>query len=284
MVRIERVGDFTLGWGESLVWDDRAERLYFVDCAAHTLHWLEGGHGAQQTITLPSMPAGIVPAEDGRLIACMDDGLSVIDPGAGTTSFLAAYPPGLGSRANDACADFSGNLITGTLNLGPAEGSSWWYSTHDGWKLLDPAISNTNGPNVCVVDGTTTLIIGDSSADYYAYAYDAENGSVGERRVFGNVRDLQGVADGAALDTDGGLWCALFGGSQLARFTPDGLDRTLALPVANPADVAFGGPALDRLYVVSVELGAPEGALDGALLVIDGLGCRGRAEPRFALA
>ena len=280
---IERVGDFTLGWGESLVWDDRAERLYFVDCAAHTLHWLDGGLGAQHTVALPSMPAGIVPTDDGRLIGALDDGLYVMDPDAGTTTFVAAYPARLGARANDACADLSGNLITGTLNFGPAEGSSWWYSTRQGWKLLDPDISNTNGPNVCVVDGVMTLLLGDSSADYYAYPYDAEAGSVGDRTVFGDVGQLAGVADGAALDSEGGMWCALFGGSQLARFTAGGLDRTLALPVANPADVAFGGPALDRLYVVSVALGAPEGTLDGALLVIDGLGVHGRAEPRFAL-
>jgi len=278
------VGDFTLGWGESLLWDDRAERLYFVDCAAHTLHWLEDGSDAPHTMALPSMPAGIVPAEDGRLVACLDDGLHVVHPDTGTTSFLTTYPPGLGARANDACADFSGNLITGTLNLGPAEGSSWRFSAHDGWKLLDPSISNTNGPNVCVVDGTITLIIGDSSADYYAYAYDAAKGRVRERRVFGDVSGLGGLADGAALDTEGGLWCAIFGGSKLARFTRDGLERTLALPLANPADVAFGGPALDRLYVVSVRLGAPEGTLDGALLVVDGLSLHGRAEPRFALA
>jgi len=281
---IERLGEFTLGWGESLVWDDRAERLYFVDCAAHTLHWLDGGRGAHHTMALPSMAAGIVPTEDGRLVGALDEGLYVIDPQDGTTTFLTAYPAGLGARANDACADLSGNLITGTLNLGPAEGSSWWYSARHGWRLLDPDISNTNGPNVCVVDGVMTLLIGDSAADYYAYPYDAEEGTVGDRTVFGDVSGLAGVPDGAALDTDGGMWCALFGGAQLARFTPGGLDRTLELPVANPADVTFGGPALDRLYVVSVELGAPEGTLDGALLVIDGLGFHGRSEPRFALA
>jgi len=281
---IERLGDFSLGWGESLVWDDRTERLSFVDCAAQSLHWLDGGRGPLHTMALPSMAAGIVPTEDGRLIGALDDGLHLIDPDAGSTDFVTAYPPELGARANDACADFSGNLITGTLNLGPAEGSSWWYSARHGWKLLDPDISNTNGPNVCVVDGAMTLIIGDSAADYYAYPYDAEGGSVGKRSVFGDVRDLAGVADGAAIDTDGGLWCALFGGSQLARFTPDGLDRTLELPVTNPADVAFGGPELDRLYLVSVQIGAPEGSIDGALLVIDGLGLHGRAEPRFALA
>ena len=281
---IERLGDFSLGWGESLVWDDRAERLYFVDCAAQTLHWLDQGRGALHTMALPSMAAGIVPTEDGRLVGALDNGIHVIDPDAGSTALLAAYPPRLGARANDACADFSGHLITGTLNLGPAEGSAWWYSARDGWRLLDPAIANTNGPNVVEVDGAMTLIIGDSSADYYAYPYDPQAGVVGERTVYGDVSGLAGVADGAAFDSDGGLWCALFGGSQLARFTPGGLERTLALPVANPADVAFGGAELDRLYVVSVQLGAPEGGLDGALLVVEGLGLHGRPEPRFALA
>ena len=31
-MRIERVGEFCLGWGEGLVWDEQKARLYFVDC------------------------------------------------------------------------------------------------------------------------------------------------------------------------------------------------------------------------------------------------------------
>lgn len=279
---IERVGDFTLGWGESLVWDERSGRLYFVDCAAQTLHWLVGDDPELHTLRLPSMPAGVVPTEDGALIACLADGLHRVDPDAGTNELVATYPAGLGGRANDACADLSGNLITGTLNLQKAEGSSWWYSSREGWLLLDPDISNTNGPTVGVLGGSMTLIIGDTSAQYYRYAYDAEHGTVGPRTVFGDVSALDGMPDGATLDDAQGLWCALFGGGQLARFTDAGLDRTVALPVANPTDVTFGGPALDRLYVVSVASGdAKSPGLDGALLVIDDLGVRGRHEPRF---
>ena len=40
-IGLRRIGDFTLTWGESLRWDDRRRRLYFVDCAAQTLHWLD---------------------------------------------------------------------------------------------------------------------------------------------------------------------------------------------------------------------------------------------------
>ena len=275
------MGDFTLGWGESLVWDERSERLYFVDCAAGTLHWLDAGGGELQTLRLPSMAAGIVPTRDGALVGALDDGLHRIDPDAGTTALLATYPPGLGGRANDACADLSGHLITGTLNLGPAPGSSWWYSSRDGWRLLDPDISNTNGPTVGVLDGTMTLVVGDTSAQYFAYPYEPDTGAVGPRRVFGDVSGLEGMPDGATLDEEGGLWCALVGGGQLVRFTTDGMSRTVALPVSNPTDVTFGGPLLDRLYVVSVD---GDGDLDGALLVIEGLGVRGRPEPRFEAA
>ena len=69
----------------------------------------------------------------------------------------------------------------------------------------------------------------------------------------------------------------------MARFAEAGLDRTVDLPVTNPTDVTFGGPALDRLYVVSIGLDADEEALDGGLFVIDGLGARGRPEPRARL-
>ena len=72
----------------------------------------------------------------------------VLDPDAETTELLATYPDGMLGRANDANADGSGNLVTGTLNLGPAPGASWWFSATDGWRLLDDDISNTNGPVV----------------------------------------------------------------------------------------------------------------------------------------
>jgi sugar lactone lactonase YvrE len=282
-MEVTRIGTFHLAWGESLVWDERRGRLYFVDCATQTLHWLQGGDDELHTVALPSMAAGLVPTEDGTLVGALDDGLYVIDPDVGMAHLLSRYPSELGKRANDACADLSGNIVTGTLNLGPAPGSLWWFSPRKGWRMLDTDISNTNGPNVVVADGAMTLYVGDTSADYYRYRYDAERGAASHREIFGDVSTLTGAPDGAAIDERGGLWCALVGGSQLVRFTDAGLDRSIDLPVSNPTDVAFGGPDLDRLYVVSIGLGAAEDGLNGGLFVLDGLGIRGRPEPRAIL-
>jgi L-arabinonolactonase len=274
---VQRIGDITLGWGESVVWDDRTGRLYFVDCATSSLHWLDDAGGEAHRMAMPSMPTGIVPTEDGRLVAVLHDGLHVVDVEAGTTELLSSFPAEIGGRCNDACADLDGNIITGKLNLGPAEGSAWWWSATSGWRMLDPDIANTNGPAAGVLDGVMTLIIGDTSAEYFAYDYDPATGTVGPRRVFGDTSGLDGLPDGATLDDEGGFWCALVDGSQLARFTTAGLDRTVPLPVKNPTDVTFGGPGLDRLFVVSID---GPGELDGAVLAIDGLGARGRPEPR----
>jgi sugar lactone lactonase YvrE len=42
-------------------------------------------------------------------------------------------------------------------------------------------------------------------------------------------------------------------GWELVRLTPAGrIDRRIALPIAKPSMVAFGGRALDTLYVTSI--------------------------------
>ncbi len=284
-LEITPVGSFELGWGESLIWDDVRDRLWFVDCAAQTLHWLDEGSTDLQTMQMPTLATAVVPTTDGRLVAVLDDGLALVDIDAGTVEPLSSYPSEIGGRCNDACADLAGNLITGRLNLGPAEGSTWRFSASGGWMLLDPDIANTNGPGVAVLDGVETLIIGDTSADYFAASYDSTTGEKGERRVFGDMSDSEGGPDGSTFDREGGLWCAVVGGAQLSRFTAAGLDRTIELPITNPTDVSFGGPDLDRMYVVSIGGDADGDAdLDGRLLRIDGTGHVGRPEPRFSLA
>jgi sugar lactone lactonase YvrE len=287
MSEISRVGDLALGWGESLVWDDRRQRLYFVDCAARTLHWLEDGEPPLQTMPMPGLPVGTVLAEDGRLVVALDDGFHVVDVDASTTELLSAYPEGLGGRANDAAVDDHGNLVTGTLNLAPGPGSYWWLSATDGWRQLDEGIGNANGPVALDVDGRETLVFADTQASkVYAYDYDGASGTVGDRRVFADTTTLGGMPDGACADADGGVWGCVLGPGKIARYTPDDVDEVIDAGVDLPSDVVFGGPELDRLYFVSIAaMGGFESSSPnaGALMVVDGLGHKGRVENRFRL-
>ena len=285
MTSLRRIGDFTLTWGESLRWDDRRQRLYCVDCAAQTA-WLDGAEPPLQTLKLPTMPTGLALTDGDELVACLDDGLHLVEPDAGTSALLVPYPDGMHGRANDANADGSGNLVTGTLNIGPGPGAVWWFSARDGWRLLDDDFGNANGPVVIDVGGQSTLVLADTQAKaVYAYPYDGGNGTVGERRVFGDHSVLGGAPDGATADTDDGVWSCVLRSGKVARLRDAGLDRVLDLPMANPSDVAFGGPDLDRLFVTSIAIDLGEGVAPvteaGWLLALDGLGVTGRPEARF---
>jgi len=275
-------------WGESLRWDDVRQRLYFVDCAKKTLHWLEGGEPPLHTLQLDSLPTGLVLTQDRQLVVCLDGRLHVVDPDAGTSELLVAYPDGMYGRANDANADDSGNLVTGTLNLGPGPGAFWWFSASDGWRLLDDGTGNANGPVVVDIDGQSTLVFADTLAQsIYAYDYDGPAGTVGKRRVFADHRALGGAPDGATADSDGRVGSCVLRSGKLARFMSSGLDRLLDLPMPNPSDVAFGGRALDRLFVTSIAFDLGEGVAPppeaGWLLAIRDVGWVGRREFRFSL-
>jgi sugar lactone lactonase YvrE len=277
-----------LQWGESLRWDDRRQRLYFVDCFPHTLHWLDGAAPPLRTMQLPSMPTGVVLTEDSRLVVALDDGLRVVDPDAGTTELLAPYPDGLGGRANDASADLDGNLVTGTLNIVPGPGSYWWYSIAHGWRQLDAGIGNANGPVVIDLDGQRTLVFADTQASaVYAYPYDGKAGTVGDRRILADASQLGGMPDGACADDLGGVWGCVLGAGVIARYAPTGPRDVIATGVELPSDVTFGGDNLDRMFFVSIAVSIGDVTVTsphaGALMVVDDLGFRGRPEPRFRL-
>ena len=287
MTKITRVGDFALTWGESVRWDDQRQRLYFVDCAAHQLHWLDEAVAPLQSLALPSMPTGVALCHDGRLVVALDDGLHVVDPDLGGTELLSPYPEEMGGRANDAAADLDGNLVTGSLSAATRPGSYWWFSAGQGWRKLDEGITNANGPVVLQMGGAQTLVIADTFASVlYAHEYDGLAGAVGARRSFADTREFGALPDGACGDAQGGVWSCLLGPGKIVRYTTDGPDFQIDVPVDNPSDATFGGPGLDRLFFVSIGGGADDGeksANAGAVMVVDGLPFRGRPEPRVRL-
>lgn len=290
MSRASAVGDFKLQWGESLRWDDRRQRLYFVDCAAETLHWLEAGQPPLRTMSMPSLPTGLVLSEDGRIVVALDDGLYVVDVDSASLDLLTPYPSGLGGRANDATADPDGNLVTGTLNSVPTtDGSYWWYSSRQGWKQLDNGIGNANGPVVLDIDQRSTLVFADTLAfALYAYDYDGPAGVVRDRRVFADTREIGGMPDGACADSDEGVWTCLLGAGKIVRYGADGVQHVVETGVELPSDVTFGGEGLERMFFVSIAVPPMPGLvikspLAGALMAVDDSGFRGRPEPRFRL-
>ena len=79
--------------------------------------------------------------------------------------------------------------------------------------------------------------------------YDESSGAVGPRRVHLRLED--GFPDGITMDAADHLWVAVWGGSEVRRYAPDGalVDR-VATGAPHTSSVAFAGDDL-RLLVIT---------------------------------
>ena len=108
-----------------------------------------------------------------------------------------------------------------------------------------------------------------------------DNGDVDaqSRQVFARVKG--GVPDGLAVDTDGGVWVAVYGGSRVERFAPDGSsDRSVEVPAEAVTSLVFAGPELSDLIVVTADNTAhPE--REGTMFLVPAaeVGARGLPAP-----
>ena len=74
------------------------------------------------------------------------------------------------------------------------------------------------------------------------------DGPLTNKRVLFEGEKHQTGSDGATVDSDGNLWVALTGSSEIGMMSPEGeLLKRISMPVKLPSSVMFGGRDLDEL-------------------------------------
>ena len=86
-----------------------------------------------------------------------------------------------------------------------------------------------------------------------AWDFDNATGAISNRRTAVEVQDKGAFPDGMAMDMEGKIWVALWGGWSVVRFDPETGEELarVELPVSQVSACAFGGPNLDELYITS---------------------------------
>lgn len=274
------------------MWCGREQVLWWVDIDGCALHRFDPTTGQDESWPMPSRIGCLAPRERGGLVVALENGFHFYDPGARTLEAIVDPETDKpGNRFNDGTTDRQGRLVAGTMPMGRREPVAAIYrmwSDRRCEKLIDGLIV-TNG---CAFspDGRT-FYFSDSEASIrtiWACDYDQAGGPITNRRVFVDTHGLAGRPDGGTVDADGCYWMAGVGGWQLVRFTPTGeVDQIVAMPVEKPTKIAFGGPALDVLYVTSIGAGLTKGAeacqpQAGGIFAIRVPGVVGLPQPRFA--
>ncbi|MFC5527497.1 SMP-30/gluconolactonase/LRE family protein [Rhodanobacter ginsengisoli] len=279
--------------GEGVLWCPREQALYWTDIHAATLWRYTPHDGGTRQWPLPERLASFALCEtNGWLLLGLASRLAFFHPERGELQPIVAVEADLPTRLNDGVCDRQGRFVFGTLHE-PPDGESrlpigGFYRLNADLvleRLPLPAVAISN--SLAFSPDSATLYFCDSPTRRIHCCDYRADGSLGPARTFVDLAGIEGEPDGSTVDADGGLWNAQWGMSRVVRYRRDGSEDSIVhLPTRQPTRAAFGGPALDTLYITSARDGLSADGLRaeplaGALFAVD-VGVCGVGEARFA--
>jgi sugar lactone lactonase YvrE len=258
MPTINALIDLPMQLGESPVWHPDECALYWIDIPGKAVHRFSLAHSEHRTWPVPSEPGCIAFCASGGVIVAMRSGIAILDTNTGALKPVANPPFNPERfRFNDGRCDAAGRLWTGTLYDARDEPAGSLYCIEKG-KIEDAKRPVTVSNGVAFSPDNKTMYHSDTTAHrIYAYDFQVESGKISNPRVFAQFssdrsESYGGRPDGAAVDSEGAYWCAMYEGGRLLRIAPSGtiLDE-IALPVRCPTMPAFGGADMKTLFVTT---------------------------------
>ena len=264
--------------GEGVLWDINKKVCYWVDILSNEVYIYDPATGENRTLHTCQPVGTVVARAGGGLVVALHNGFAYIDLETEKMTPIGEDPEWdvPANRFNDGKCDPAGRLWAGTMEFAGADGEGALYcldSDHSVTKKVEN-VSISNGI-VWSHDSETMYFIDSLAMNVRAYDYDIDTGNIGNERVVVK-NEGEGIFDGMAIDEEGLLWIAVYGGWGVRVYNPQGgaLVRDIRLPVEQVTACAFGGDDLNELYIVSAthnmdEQRLAEQPLAGSLLKID---------------
>jgi sugar lactone lactonase YvrE len=267
--------------GESPFWHPQEHMLYWVDIPGKQILRASIDMGTVEAWDMPSEPGCIAPAASGGLVIALRDGVFRARTWGGSLQHLATlgYDP-THMRANDGKCDALGRFWVGTLDETRTKHNAALFCidardmAKTGTAQVRCVISPTELPATIAnglawsPDGRTLYWADTPSHAVWAWDHELAANTLSAQRVFASFKTkpegwlsdgldannggYRGRPDGAAVDTQGNYWVALFEGRRVCQLAPDGsLLAEFAVPLQCPTMPCFGGDDLKTLYLTS---------------------------------
>ena len=283
--------------GETPLWSTKEGALYWIDVTRPRIHRWDPIRAEVVSRSFDEEIGSIGLRKEGGVVAAMRSGFFLVDFEADKlTPIIDPEAEVPGNCLNDGRCDRHGRFWAGSAWFGTgAAGETTPVEPTGAFYRLDPdgnlermlgGIFETN--TVAWSPDDRIMYLGDSRVgEIYAFDFDAEEGTLSNRRIFVQTRDGDEFHDGSAIDAAGFLWTTIWNGWRVVRFTPDGsIDRVIELPVQRPTACCFGGQDCSTLYVTTATWGLSdtelaEQPLAGGVLAV-ATGVKGELEAYYS--
>ena len=237
--------------GEGPVWDVDLDALRLVDMLRGDVLTLRGGvvverqnFGAIAAVWRPRLGGGsVVAVEQGFCLVTADGERELLPP--------VLHDPSV--RMNEGGCDPQGRFYCGSMGYEstPGAGSLFRLDPDRSVRRVLPEVTISNGL-AWSPDGARVFYVDTPTGRIDVFDFEPSDGSVSGRRPFAVIEESDGMPDGITVDTEGGVWVALFGGGEVRRYGPSGsLDEIVSVPTPQPTACTFGGEDVQRLFITT---------------------------------
>ncbi len=251
--------------GEGPIWDHKFNRLLWIDTQGSLLIYTPND-GKNREIKLDRMIGTAIPYKEDTVLVGLQDGIYEMCLSTKALKFIAD-PEGreAGNRYNDGKCDALGRLWIGTMDKDCTPNKAAFFCVDcngEGRKILD-SVTISNGV-IWSPDNTKMYYQDSPTAKVSTFDFDLVKGSISNRKETISLPDNFGTPDGNAIDEEGMLWVANWGGACVTRWNPatGEMLQKIDVPALNVSAVAFGGENMDQLFITTASLYMPEGEAD----------------------
>ena len=289
MTKVELIVDARAGTGEGPVWDERSKRLVWVDIPGCAVHHYDPATGSDLAIDLGgNMPGCILIRDSGGYAVGTQHGFFGMSDSNVLTEICSIEAADPVTRMNDGKCDRFGRIWAGTMahaeNI-PGAGKFYRIDTDGSVTTIIENVTISNGTDWSL-DDSLMYYIDTPTLTVDVFDFNPASGGAANRRPLFQVEE--GVwPDGLTVDAEGNIWLALYHGSAVRCYSPEGkLLEVIEMPASQITSVAFGGDDYMDLYITSSAKNLSPSQLDaetgpGGLFVCRP-GAKGRPAATFA--
>ncbi|MEJ5090373.1 SMP-30/gluconolactonase/LRE family protein [Sphingobacterium faecium] len=247
--------------GESILWDNRKNSLYWVDILdKHIYKYNLGSEGVTVWNTDKYISKIVPDAQDGFIVA-MQGMLAYWEENTNIVTPIIDIPEEeVNIRTNDGGLDPEGNLWIGTMHMEAIHGRGKLYCYKD--QKLQVMLDAVSIPNGIVWSGELpyTYFIDTSTNEIRRYDFTKVQSEQISYEVLLKIPIAYGSPDGMCIGPDGHLWVAHWGGYGVYCWdinTGILLDR-IYVDAPHVTSCTFGGPNNQDLFISTARVGLTE--------------------------
>jgi sugar lactone lactonase YvrE len=257
----ELVLDAGASLGEGPIWDAASGTLLWVDINRNEIHTFDPIARGDTSAVVPNGVTAVAIRERGGLVVATRDGFAHVSISGSTAEVELIAEPEVGDavRMNDGKCDPAGRFWAGSMSYSEKDplGSLYVLDTDLGVRPVLSGLTISNGLGWSPPE-TSMYLIDSATYKVTVMDYDRVTGTASRRRDLFHTGSETEMPDGLAVDSEGCLWVAFWGGGAVRRFSPRGeLLASIDVPAAQVTSCCFGGKGLTDLYITTAGEGLP---------------------------